>query len=143
MLPQLLRRDPRARNAKGDPGQEPSIVPNLGGSQDGLDLALVDPAFPGQIMRFEELDLLFREAEVAVTATFVGHGGIVGEMPGQFPTQAAVGDDEVDDALDSFHVAFFSGLDLRVDGCDDLTLRLIPSWEVFEDTEAVHHTTWL
>ena len=89
-------------------------------------------------MRLEELDLSFREAEAAVTATFLGHGTVVGEMPGQFPTQAALGSDQVDDTLDSVHVAFLSGLNLRIDGCDDLTLRLFPLGKVFENTEAVH-----
>lgn len=143
MLPQLLRRNPRARNAKGDPGQESSIVPNLRGSQDSLDFALIDTASPGQVMRLEEPDLFFRQAEVAMTATFLGHGTVVGEMPGQFPTQAALGSDEVDDTLDSVHVAFFSGLDLRVDGCDDLTFRLFPLGKIFENTEAVHDAAWL
>ena len=142
MLPQLLHRDPRARNAKGDPRQEPSVVPDAGGGQDCLELPFVDTPFPRLVARLDEFYLGFRKAEVAVSATSLRHGILVCEMFGQFPTQAAVGGDEVDDTLDPLHVALFSGLDLRVDGCDDLTLRLF--WrEVFENAEAVHYTAWL
>ena len=143
MLRQLLHRNAWARNAKGDPGQEASVVANFGSSQDGLDLPLVDTPFARLVVRLDEFDWGFRKAEVAVSTAFRRHSAIVGEMSGQFPAQAALGGDEVDYSPDSFHVALFSGLDLRVDGCDDLTLRLFPLWKVFENAEAVHHTAWL
>lgn len=143
VLRQLLHRNAWAGNAKGDPGQEASVVPNFGSSQDGLDLPLVDTPFARLVVRLDEFDWGFRKTEVAVSTAFRRHSAIVGEMSGQFPTQAALGGDEVDYAPDSFHVALFSGLDLRVDGCDDLTLRLFPLWKVFENAEAVHHTAWL
>ena len=143
MLPQLLDRDPRARNAKGDPGQEPCVVPDGRSSQNRLDFPFVNTSFPRQVARLQELDWRFRQTEVAVPATLLWHGFIIREMAGQFPIEAAVGGDEVDDALDAFHVALFSGFNLRVDGCDDLTFRVFALWEVFEDAEAVHYTAWL
>ena len=143
VFPQLLRGDPRAGNAKGDAGQESRIIPDLGRSQDGLDLALVHTSFPRQVARLEEVDFGFRETEVAVPAPLRRHGTIVGEMSGQFPAEAARGGDEVDNAPDAVHVAFFSGFDLRVDGRDDLALGLFALGEVFEDTEAVHHAAGL
>lgn len=94
-------------------------------------------------MRPDEFDSGVREAEIAMSATVLGHGAIVCEMSGQLPTQAAVGGDEVDDALDALHVAFFSGFDLRVDGGDDSTFCLFALWEVFEDAEAVHNAAYL
>ena len=78
-----------------------------------------------------------------MSAPFSGHGAVVCEMPGQFTAEAAVGGDEVDDAPDAVHVALLSRFDLRVDGRDDLRLRLFAPWEVFEDAEAVHHAAWL
>ncbi len=143
VLPQLLDRDPRARNAKGDPGQEPRVVPDSRSSQDRLDFPFVDASFPRQVARLQELDWRFRQTEVAVPATLRWHGFIVREMAGQFPVEAAAGGDEVDDALDALHVALFSGFNLRVDGCDDLTFRVFALREVFEDAEAVHYAAWL
>lgn len=143
MFPQLLRRDPRARNAKGDPGQESRVIPDRRRGQDRLDLPLVYPSFAGQVARPDEVDFGLRETEVAVPAPLPWHGTLVREMSGQFPTEAARGRDEVDDALDAFHVAFFSGFDLRVDGCDDLALGVFALGEVFEDTEAIHHAAGL
>lgn len=143
MLAQFLRRDARARDAKGDAGQEPRVVPDPGGGEDGGELRPVDAAFPGRGGRVAEIDGGAREAVVAVSAAVGGHGAVVGEMAGQFAAQAAAGGDEGDDVLDALHLAFLSGFDLRVDGRDDLALRRFPLREVLEDAEAAHHAAGL
>ena len=58
MLPQPLRRNPRTRHPKRDPSQESRVVPDVRGSQYGLDLLLVDPSFPRKVVvtRLEEVD---------------------------------------------------------------------------------------
>lgn len=144
VLPQLLRRDPRARNAKRDPGQEPRVVADSGSGQDALDPRLIDAPLPRRVVtRGQELDPSLLQAEIAVTATSLGDGAVVGEVARQFAAEAAFGGDEVDDAPDAVHVALLPRFDLRVDGRDDLRLVLFAPGEVFEDAEAVHHAARL
>ena len=56
-LPQPLRRNPGTRNPKCDSSEESRVVPDVRGSQYGLDFLFVDASFPRKIvMRLEELD---------------------------------------------------------------------------------------
>ena len=94
MLPQPLRRNPGTRNPKRDSSQESRVVPDVRGSQYGLDFLLVDASFSRKIVtRLEELDRGIRKTEVAMSATVRWHGVLVAEMSRQFTTGAAgVGD---------------------------------------------------
>lgn len=51
--------------------------------------------------------------------------------------------DEVDDLPDAVHVAFLSGFNLRIYGCDDLVFCVLALGEVFEDAEAIHDAAGL
>ena len=84
-----------------------------------------------------KLDSILREAEIAMAAAAFGHGLLVCEMGREGSAEAAGRGDEVDDGPDALHVALFPGLDLRVEGMDELGLCLFALWEVGEDAEAV------
>ena len=138
MLPQLLGRDPGARDAKGDSSQEPRVVPDGRSSQDGSNLLLVDASFPVGIFLLQEHNRSVREAKVAMAAPVLHrHAPFVAEMSRQFTTQAAGRGDEVDDAPDALHVCLLPRFDLRVDGRDESILGVLALREVGEDAEPV------
>lgn len=122
MPPQFLLRNPRTRDAERDSSQEPRIIADSSSREDSSDFLTVDTASALLGIGIGELDAGVRLAEGAVVATFGGHGSVVGEMAGEGAAEAGGGGDEVDDALDALHVGFLSGLDLRVDGGDDVVL---------------------
>ena len=144
MLPQPLRRDPRTRYPKRDSSEEPRVVPDVRGSQYGLDLLLVDASFPRKIVTpLEELDRSIGKTKVATTATIRWYGVLVAEMFRQFTTRAARVRDQVNDLPDAHHVAFLPRFNMRVDGSDKLIFGLFALRERPQDTEAVHDTAGL